>query len=74
MKVRIEFSGAVTVTPEYVGNGVICVIDENLRDGQILSLMMEALRTGRVLTSDIIDSLDRSVLFEWAEKQGLCIR
>jgi len=31
MKVRLEFSGAVTVTPEYVGNGVICVIDENSR-------------------------------------------
>ena len=71
MKVRLEFSGAVTVTPEYVGNGVICVIDEDLRKEQLVYLVSESLRTGSVLTDDIMGCLDRSVLLEWAEELGL---
>jgi len=71
MKIRLEFPGAVTVIPEYVGNGALCVIDEDLSDGQVLGVVKEALRTGAVLAEDIIDSLNRKVLLEWAEKQGL---
>jgi len=71
MKVRLEFYGSVTVIPEYVGNGVICVIDEDLRKEQLVYLVSESLRTGSVLTDDIMGCLDRSVLLEWAEELGL---
>ena len=71
MNVTLEFYGPLTVTPEYVGNGTVCIVGGTLSGKEIRSVVWEALRTEVVLTEHILEALDREVLIDWAEKQGL---